>query len=324
MFFIVDFDSCDVCGWLGLTPQQFDVLYVVFSIQRDGGVASPSLIKDYYFRFKDGVLQKPNLFSILRLLVRRGLLARVGKGRYEVSISGVRGVLQDRKVEFQEKLDELELFSSEVEELFLQFSSRYQKPVVDYLDYNGFFNKVEDYAKISNQMCISGRFANILYDSSLLDVMERGSCYKSMWELCVKGKLEITYLTSLEIEYIWSHSLKHFKSPNLAFDKCMNTIALIGDKIHSNHLKVFYTKNLQGLHLIIPERKEPEAFLMYLRDSFGEIIGGVYIKSRDTALRAKKMFMNECDKAVDLNSKKGGQVLKDLKRDLKQKFKSVT
>lgn len=306
---------------LGLTQQQFDILNCIYRLQDDGGRASPKAIQEEYKRVSGKRLMKANLFKVLKALRDKNFVDSVGFGKYALNYDGVEEALEVRKEEYERELTELDKLSGDVEEYFDRLKESRLKPVVEYYSQTPFFLKIAQTAKHTKNLYMVGRFANITYTPRLLNTVDRGECFRQIQDMCfVKKQLHVTYITSFDVDYIYRHALKTYGDPQWAYRECEMAVDGLHELANLETLDLIYINKVQGLHLVLPEKKEPSEVFLYLRDNAGEIIGGVYIKSPDTAKRAKEMFMREQEQGTNLKGKPGKRIIKGVKENLKEKY----
>ncbi|MBD3388971.1 MAG: hypothetical protein GF416_07790 [Candidatus Altiarchaeales archaeon] len=306
---------------LGLTRQQLDILQCVYRLKSDGEDTSPKTILDEYKRLRGKLMLKANLFKILRFLKVKGFIIRSDHGRYDVNFEGIEHALVEKREYYRRDLDEFEDLMSDVEDFFSKSKLSKFKPVVEYLDHTPFFLKIAQTSKTAKRLYALGRFANITYSQRLLDFIDRGNCFRDIHDLCfVKKKLHVTYLTSFDVDYIYNHALKLYHDPEWAYRECEVIIDNLKNLREIETLDLIYLEDLPGLHLVFPERDKVSEVMLYLRDNKGEIIGGVYIKSPDTARSAKEMYMKEYEKGVNLKGRKGLKIIKEVKSQLRSKY----
>ena len=311
-----------IAPWLSLTPQEFDILSCVFRLQAGGVRASPQEVQSEYKMCLGKYLAKPNLFHILKILMNRGFLLRVGRGEYGVDFDGLEAFIDTRSGEIQREYREFESLSSDVREYFKKSGIVDSRPVVEYLDYDVFFRRVSNSIKSAEKYFSTGKFPNILYPIDILNGIGRDSFGSVLHDRFFGEKLEVNYITGLDLDNPYSHGLNIFGDVSKAYKVAENVIDRleIYTERHDN-LKVYYLEEPYGLDIIIPDSTKNEDCYMFIRDERMDILGGIYIKSPETKERAKKTFQNICASATLVRGKPGEKIIKKLRRKLKTEYK---
>ncbi|MFH0861926.1 MAG: hypothetical protein V1875_02745 [Candidatus Altiarchaeota archaeon] len=316
-------DSLDarVPEWLGLTPQQYDIMQCIFRLQSENIQASPKAIQGEYRKLTGKYLMKPNLFNILRSLKRGGCITQSGFGAYVVDFEGVSGILHSSKEELKKTMADFDRLTGDLEDYFNRTKINYFKPTVEYLDHTPFFEKIGFCAKRSNAVYAAGKFANILYTPRLLESVDRGGPFRTIYDRCiVKKELKVTYITMLDVEYLYRHALRCYHDPVWAYKECEMVLDNVMFLARSKNLDIIYLNPQPGLQMVCHEGHQGIDVFMYIRDNSDEIVGGVYINSPDIGKRAKETFLRECLLGTNLKSKKGETILRNTRKELKEKF----
>ena len=316
-----ELEHIDAPHILGITDQQLGILQSIYKITAKNKTATPRDIEITYQKDHGDGIQKSNLFRQLKILQDKKFINRHGEANYQLNFDDIKKTLDTRKTEYHKKLEQYDTLSNDIEDYFDKFSFKDPKPVVEYLDHTPFFLKIASTSRHSKRLYTAGRFANITYTPRLIDSLERGDAFREIHDLCYnKKKLEVTYLSNFDVNYLYGHAIKLYGDHEWAYRECEIIIDGLKELSERDNLNLIYVDDLPGLHLILPEKDQPNELLLYLRDNKGEIIGGVYLKSPETARSAKEMYLKEYDKGVNLQESEGDKIIKKIKGNLKREY----
>ncbi|MFH0861927.1 MAG: hypothetical protein V1875_02750 [Candidatus Altiarchaeota archaeon] len=316
----MEFDLKMVSEGLGLTPQQFDILQCVYQIHERGIVAAPKAIQEEYRKLRGKHLMKPNLFNVLRLLKNKGHIKQTEYACYEVDFDFVEKTLRQKKEERYREISEFEKVVDEVDAYFSRIKVSQFKPVVEYLEYDQFYHKLAQLVRVAKVHYVVGKFAKISYTPTMLAGIGRAEYVKAIYDGCFKKRLKAKYLTNLDIDYLYHQALQTYKNPGLAYLECQKTIENLCELRKMDNVDIVYTERLFGLDLVLPEKIQPIDVFLYIRDNREDIIGGVHIGSPDVGKRAKEMFLRECESGINLKTKKGENIIRNVRMKLKGKY----
>jgi hypothetical protein len=318
----VELNFNKVAEYVGLTPQQFDVLQCIYRLQEWRKVTSPKSIQEEYRRHTSRYLMKPNLFNILRILKMKGCIVQSGYGEYGINFIGIKECLRSTKTDLTKDLKEFTEVESEIEKYFIKLNETVRPPRVEYLKYEPFFSSVSDDLKKANEYYITAKFPGIAYTLAPYEKLGRGEYFKTLWERAIDQRnLKVNYLTCLDPEYPYLHSLRVYKKKSRALRECesiFNNLENITSTF--NNINIFYIKNPYGLDIVLPEDKFPETIYMFIRDGKMEVTGGIHIISRDIATRAKETFTALCNQATLLKGVKGQEIIEAKRKELMRRY----
>jgi len=282
-----------------------------------GGLSvSPKLIQTDFKKVRGKVIQKPNLFTILKALRVFGFVKQVGHGEYVVDYNGVRNRLKERRVEYLKDLDDFDDLSGEVEDYFKKASLSHTRPGVEYLGFSEVFNRIARQLNSAKSYYATTKFPIIAYPPELMNGLDIIKYGKTIWTNCLeKNRLQMNCLTNLDIKHVYKQAIRARQSKKQALKTCENTInnlEMIIEK-HKN-IRVYLTKELLGLDIILAENKTPEDFYIFIRDEKQLVTGGVYIRSQPTAMTTKEQFTERCKKAILINKNNSEKIFNNIRK----------
>ena len=309
--------------WLGLTPQEFDILQCIYRLQLDGYVSSAKDLQNKYRRRHGKILEKANLFKILKKLKKEGLVFQPAHGQYALDFEGIKSSLKIKRVEYEQTLTEFDELNSEVEAQMKKAVYNFQTPKVEFLDHDKMYARLTELVPKATTYYVVGKFPKISYTTDVSEKIGRCAYLQKIYDgTFVKNKLNLLYVTHLDVDYLYRHALKQYENPKTAYDESLHIIGRLKRQIETTEkMQVYYVENLFGLDLVLPENKTPLESFHYIRDNKKEIMGAIYIKSQDIASKAKEMYLRECENGINLNTNKGKKILKQKTRELKKKYK---
>ncbi|MFH0861931.1 MAG: hypothetical protein V1875_02770 [Candidatus Altiarchaeota archaeon] len=313
-------EDIDAPGILGITDQQLNLLKTVYKLSSKNKAASPKEIELTYAKDFGGGIQKSNLFRQMKILQDKDFLTREGEANYKLNLEGLKKTLDQRKTEYQQKITHYEQLSGELEEYFKKTTANPEKPMVEYLEYNEMFDKIAKLLERSKRYYVVSKFTNISYPYTLSDGLKLERYLEVMRRKCFKEKsLEINYLTSLSIEYPYDRFMSIHNDHDMAIKECDAAITNLESLVSLNkNLKVMYTEFPYGMDVLLPEGEVLQDYFMFVRDSKQMAIGGIYIKSSSTAIRAKEEFQKNCENAIDISGPEKDRIFSELRKRLKE------
>lgn len=308
--------------WLKVTDQQFGILLSVYRLERHKEETTPKNIEKEYLSAYGKAPQRSNLFGQMRQLLGKNLITKERKGVYSVNFDTLSAMLKEQRDEFVEELNEFNRVSGKVENYFKKASLQTTRPRVDYLDYDELFSAMSKSVKDADRVYMTTNFPSVAYTYSLAAGIGRGNYLKNVWDRCFKkADMDVCYLTTLNIDFPFNHAFRVYGDPKTAYKECIIILEQIWNQIETHRkLDIRYMKEPHGMDVFIPERYDPKEFFIFTRDEHKNITGGIGIKSPETALNAKSMFMRDFEYAEKLRGPKGGEILNNLKKELEEKY----
>ena len=302
---------------LGITEQQLDILKTIYKINTKNKKATPQEIENTFYKDYNGKIQKSNLFRQLKILLDKKLINRDSEADYTINLKGIKTNLELRRKQFQQTLDNYSKLSNEIEEYFRRVSLDNTKPYVKYLEYTPFFEQVSNSIKDSKAYYSTGKFPNIFYPRPLLKGISRGSFGDKLFDKCFDENIEVRYLTNLDLDNPYNHALQVYGDAEKAYLETEYILNRLSEFVHRyDNLKIHYLKEPYGLDILIPEKSDQTESYMFIRDDRMNILGGIYIKSKETTRRAKETFLKICESATRIKGKSGEKIIRQLKKDL--------
>ncbi|MFH1403989.1 MAG: hypothetical protein ABIH11_06960 [Candidatus Altiarchaeota archaeon] len=310
--------------WLDLTQQQLDIVKIIYKIRQTPGKSTPNDIGKEYKRIHGKPILKPNLFTILKLLQKRGIVEKVGQADYSVDIDGLRDTLGKKRRYLEKQQTEFDKACQDTDEYFRKLTWQMDRPIVEYLDHDELYGKMAELLQDSEVFYSVANFPMISYTQKLNHGLAREPYTEALWNRCVKKEdLEVKYLTDLNVDYLFNHAFRVYGDPKLAYRECNTVINQLENQVESNKkLDVRYMEDPHGLDTGIFKRigREPDEFMLFVRDEHEDITGGLHVKSLDTARNALKMFNRGFEYADRLSGEAGKSIINRVREGLEQKY----
>jgi len=309
-------DELGVAGWLGLTPQQYELLLAVKNLQLRGTNPTPKSIVDEYLRFYGRRISRPNLFNQLNPLIKGGFVVKVAPGVYELDMQSIKGFLAERTKEGEKRLRLMRRFSENVDKELEKLSSKSGKPIVEYIPPSQLFTRIAESLLKAKNWYADSPFPNIAYPYALARKIARTDFVEAQWLKAFKERtLDIYYLTDLRIDFVFFRAQKAFGKRSRALRECQIALERAGEicELYDN-LHMRYMEPLPGPHMYVYEYEagRPEELYLCLRGaSVGpkeylehkDPYGGVRIISEDIATQALETYTASFKHAVPLRGR---------------------
>jgi len=318
----MDLETKKILDALGMTSQQFGVLLTIYKMESEGVLTNPKSINSEYSRIYSTEIQRSNFFRQLKKLQDKGFIERKRRAHYFVNFENIRKILSAERDKLQHELEEFGKISVRTEEYFRKIAFESARPVVHYLEHDELYKRISNSLKDSSRVYASIDFPTIAYSYALADGIGRKGYLETVWDKCFKKeKLEVSYLTTLDIDIPFNHAFRVYGDPKLAYNECNIVIEQLENQVESHdNLDVRYLKEPHGMDVLIPEEKESLEFFLFTRDEHRDIIGGIHIRSPETALNAKNSFMWDFEYAERVRGEKGKMIIKNLRKEFEEKY----
>lgn len=281
-------------GWLNLTDQQFQILVALHQLELRKEIPSPQNIVGEYKLISNKLIQKPNLFTILKSLSGKKLIKKTGQGEYAVNFDGVHNILVDEKEEKQKDLKQLELVVAETEDYFMRQLMPTEQPRVEYLDHDVLFKTLAESLASSTSFYIVGNFPSIAYTYPVYAGLGRDKYLETILAKTLKEKtLTVYFITDLDVDYVFNHAFMTLGDPAKAYHECRLMLKQLRNLVElSENIDVRFHEDPHGLDVAIPVKRkdEPTEFIIFTRDEHKNVMGGVHVKAVEPAKAAKHMF----------------------------------
>lgn len=289
---------------LGLTLQQFDILSCISRIEVDGGVPSPKKIGERYHRDFQRIIQKPNLFTILKYLKTRGLIENKVKGSYSINHDGIKRCLEDSRASYLEKAREVTNLQEDVWKLF-PVDHKTKKPEVTYLEKNQFSEKIHSQLSKAQKYYSTTSFPNLCFNPEVASAISRPDYVRVLWDRAVvDGVLGVTYLTDLNPEYLFNYVSRAYPERDDAVNQCLQAVSQLESHVKNHeNIQVYYQDTPLYLDIHMPVKTQPTEFFSHLRGLRSELLGVIYVKSEDAAKATKELFTKQAERALLLTKK---------------------
>ncbi len=188
----MDLASDKVGEWLGLTPQQMDVLYCVYRLGSGGSRASPKNIQAEYRKLRGKYLMKANLFKLLKILKNIGCISKKGYGNYIVDFKGLNRLVDKRRHRFEEESKQFHRVAEDMEAYFSELASESERPLVRYYGYSETFNQLVERLPKSTTYYATTRFPMESYSYDLAKRLKVDEYYGAILKNIVEdGKVNV-------------------------------------------------------------------------------------------------------------------------------------
>lgn len=311
-----------IVKWLGVTDQQFGILLSIYKLESRREETTPRNIEREYLKNYGKAPQRSNLFAQIRQLLGKNLITKERKGFYSVNFDAMSAMIQDRRDKFIEELNEFNRVSERVQDYFKKAALQAARPRVDYLDHDELYDALAKSIKDADRLYTTINFPTIAYTYPLATGIGRGNYTKMVWDRCFKkAELNAFYLTALNIDFPFNHAFRIYGDPKKAYRECIIILDQLWNQIETyNNLDIRYLKEPHGMDVFIPERYGPREFFLFTRDEHKNIIGGIEVRSPETAISAKQMFMRDFEYAEQLRGPKGEEIIENIKKELEKKY----
>lgn len=321
----MEFDFLKTGQWLSLTEQQFQILAAIHKLELRNEKTSPQDIVREYRKISDKLIQKPNLFTIIKTLSEKKLVKKTGQAAYSINFEGIRDTLTHARAGKQEELRQLTAALQETEEYFRTYLKPREQPRVEYLDNQALYAKLSEEILNSTTFSIVANFPSIAYTYTIHSRLGREKYVQNMLEKTVKKQeLRLCYLTDLDVDYLFNHAFMALGDPSKAYTESMLVLDQLASLIQSTpKIDVRFHEDPHGLDFAIPEKKmdEPESFIVFTRDEHRNIMGGVHVKASEPAKQAKQVFNRLFSYAEKLDDKSAGKKIQEIKQKLQEKYR---
>ena len=315
-----ELDSSKLASWLSLTPQEFGVLSCVFRLQ-DGRVdVSPHAIQEEYKSSTGRLIQKPNLFTVLKGLRARGFLERVGRGDYAVDVQGVKSVLAERACALEVEASEFKRASQKVDVFFRKSSKIQERPFVRFLAPSDWSRTVARSLRGASQYFSTTSFPNLSFDPKVASCVGRPEYVDVLWERCViRGDVSVTYLTDLNVEYLHDFVSSAYQDTEVSQKVCLSVLDQLQSHIEETEkLKVYFWDEPLYFDLHMPVSDTPREYFTHLRGLRSEILGVVHVRSQDAAEASKALFLELAERGTLLEGSAGRKIINKTKKKVRE------
>ncbi|MBN1156278.1 hypothetical protein JXA85_01555 [Candidatus Woesearchaeota archaeon] len=319
--------------WLGLTKQQLDLLLTVYELELNKiPVRASNIVSEYENRFNKKI-QRQNLFSQLKPLLKVGAVEKKEKATYGINKNKIKSILDSRKNSLNDEMKNLSDFSKDLEKKFKKIITKPSKPIVTYLEPDLYMETIAALLNKANAYYADSPFPNITYTDSLFEGMNREKFVLNQRNNCFTlKKLKIHYITDLNIDLTFRRALKIFNNDGKrAYLECKQVIENLEKQIKEPNLDVRYLEVLPGPHMYIFEYDEPRDLILSLRGSIvpkgvnrtrgsRDPYGGVHIISETIFSQAKSIYLDSFNQAIKLNSARGRGIIEQVNEHLRKLY----
>ena len=318
---MAELDLDNLSAWLGITKQQVDILKIIYKLKKAGAPASPKNLADEYSKTYSHDIQKTNLFTQLKTLVGKGLVAKSGKAEYVINLDALKGELEKKREAKSQELRKFDRLLDGVEDYFKD-SFEPGRLDTEYLEYDEYWKRITQKVKYAKELCLASRFPGIAYTSQLCRKMKRGDYFEVLMQRCLEDKdLKVTYVTHLDVAYPFNHAFRMYGDYKSAYKETESVLNTLENRIRNHaNLDVRFLSLPFSFDIIIPIVDEANEFFIYVRDECEEVVDGLHIKSPATARRVHGRFISEAARATQINKDNIDAILVGLHKRLKELY----
>lgn len=313
-----EFNFDTIARWLNTTEQQFQIIKTIYRLGNRETEATPKNISKEYEKLHGKVIQKPNLFTILRTLIEKDLIQKDASFNYKVNFGGIRQTLGEHQEKLEKEREEFQKAHNKTEDYFRKNISTQERPVVDYYEQKELYAEMTKSISNSSILDIVSNFPSIAYTYSIAVGVNQLEYVETLWKRCFKEKdLEVNCLTTLDVDHLFNQAFRSLEEPKLAFKECELVLQQLANHVEAHRkLRVRTVEEQKGMDVCIPIKNKPTEFYLFMKDEHKDISGGIKIKSPETASQAETMFKLGFDYAEDITPK----TIQTLQAKLKQKY----
>jgi len=312
-----EFNFDNVGKWLNTTEQQFHIIKALYKLESKTAETMPKDIGREYTRLYGKIIQKPNLFTILRALMDKNLIQKDSRSNYRIRFDGLRQALGKHREQIEREGEEFRNAYSKTEDYFRRNMPRSDRPMVDYYEHKDLYTEMVKSIKNSGTVNTVSNFPSIAYTYNIASATDRLGYIQTLWDLCFREKkLEVNYLTTLDMDYLFNQAMRSLEEPKQAFKECEIVLKQLSNQLEAQkrlHIKV--VEEQKGMDYCIPAKERPMEFYLFIKDEHKETLGGIRIKSPETASQAEDMFKSGFNYAEDLNEKTIQKASRKLKHE---------
>ena len=307
--------------WLKLTPQQFDIVKIIYKLRNRGLQPTPKNIQKEYKIEYNKYLMKPNLFAILRILIQKNVISKKGTADYLLHENGIRQIIGEARLKLDAEYSELERTQKEVDQFFKELTYKRETPDINYLEDEDIYKRLGEIIDESTIFYVVSDFPQISYTPEMTHALGRQPYTEKLWKKINKQDIHVEILTTLDVDILFNHAFRAYEDPKTAYAESATIINRLKTQVkkHKN-LDIRYSPEPSGLDVAISETKAPKEFMIFTRDEHNDIQGGINIKSRKTSSNALKTFKKTYNYSTPLNKKQGTEIITQTQNKLKNKY----
>lgn len=278
--------------WLQLTRQQAAILGITYSLQEQNAPTNPTSIEKAYFRENKTFIQKSNLFTQLKILQEKNLLAKAEQSNYVLNLRGIQEAIFAQKKELSAEVDEITKFASDTQAFF----EKVIKPtatVVTYLTQEELYKRLTFYLKSATSFYLGCEFPHYSYSFALCKNAQEAA-YVEMLTVRIQNPLfSLFCLSPYKIEGLSYRLQEKYKNKELVKEELRNIIDNT-QRITTQCKNIDLRKSPTPFNFALIENpEESNALFMFLKDSRGQVTGGIFINSYETTKQTKQHFLSQ-------------------------------
>jgi len=319
--------------WLGLTEHQLRTLLTVYFLEHEGKDASPSAIIARFNQLYKQYPYRQNLAIYLRTLIEKGYIRRTDRGRYSLNTTKIEQVLNIKVKDVYSEFNTITTFSSDFIKQLDELYQRKNRPQVMYAKEDEYMDMMaENLVKAEHMYVFASLFPNVAYPQTILKRMKRKEWYEAIHR-SVAGKTRIHYLTSLIPRYPYQRILSITNKHKVAYTETLSMLDRLEDLVNNNpNVEARYWEHALGAPMFILEGPNLGEVFFSLRGSEYSLsmesekrpikmsYPGVYVNSIEVAKNAKESFYSFYNRAIDLSSPQGRNIIENARKQFIDSF----
>jgi len=243
-----------------------------------------------------------------------------------MSLEGVKARLGNKKQELISELKSFENVSTGVDEFFMKISQGSEEPSIRHLKtYKMFYDELQRQVSTADMCYLSTSFPTLSFTKLMLGVYAKPEYGMALYKrTCEERALKVKYLTNLDIDEIITVVKRKYPDTKRVYDEISILFKRITQLLENfDNIEIFYSPHPFGFDIVLPIVKEDiSKLVLYMRNVNREVVGGIFIRSPEIALRAEEHFRAECQRSIDLRSEQGKEVIEKKLKELKNKIKT--
>ena len=306
--------------WLNLTNQQYFILTAIYGLQQSSN-SKPKDIEVKYREISGKLMQKTNLFGLLKLLLDRRYIIKDEKMNYRLNINAIKEKLELEKRRIKTQAEEISSCLESPNNL-LNILDRDNKDsiYVNLIEMKEFYDKISTKLNLSEEYYNISRFPSLFFTESMSKRIHRNKYIDVLRKECFfRKRLKISYLTNLDISRVYNHSLKILNDRKQALRETELVIQNFSSTVESNEkLFIYYSEIKPDWEFVIPYADIPRELFLILRskDATDDSNGILHIISKDVSEKAFRIINERINKAERVTDKNIQSYVIMLKREL--------
>ncbi|HLC22584.1 MAG TPA: HAD-IB family phosphatase [Candidatus Nanoarchaeia archaeon] len=292
----------DFAKWTGVTEQQARIVSIIKRLQEQKQPTRPIDIEKEYISETKTFIQKSNLFAQLKLLQEKEIISKNGQSQYAVNIEGIRNIILSKKSYFSTEIENISKFALETEK-FLENLAQQTTVHVEHLSETELYKKLAFYLKNATAFYLGCDFPHYAYSLSICGNSQQAAYIETLGARIADEKFTLFCLCTYKTDEIVGRLSKKYTNKEFIREEIQRAHKEAQEKtIQFNTIDLRKTATPFNFALI-EDAEHRGSLFMFLKDSKGEITGGIVISSPETLKHLKQHFLAQMATASSLKSK---------------------